>query len=140
KVVVDLWHFKDEYIQPMQKVRATQEQNKTYRAVYFLKDKSFRQLSDETSEVLPASSGDFALGSDNRKYRFLTGYGPDLRDYSVVNVRTGDRKPLFNASHWHPTFSPNGRYLLSFDGKDWNVVSVPDGKTTNLTAKLPVKF
>src|SRR5207302_789367 len=83
-------------IQPMQKVRAAQEQNKTYRAVYFLKDKSFRQLSDETGEVLPAASGDFALGSDNRKYRFLTGYGPDLSDYSVVNVRTGEKKVLLN--------------------------------------------
>jgi dipeptidyl aminopeptidase/acylaminoacyl peptidase len=140
KVVVDLWHYKDEYIQPMQKVRANQEQNKTYRAVYFLKDKAFRQLSDETAEVLPAAAGDFALGSDNRKYRHLTGYGPELSDYAIVNVRSGDRKPLLEASHWLPTFAPSGRYLLNFDGKDWNVTAVPDGKKTNLTAKLPIKF
>ena len=140
KVVVDLWHYKDELIQPMQKVRAGQEQNKTYRAVYFLKDKSFRQLADETADVLPAAAGEFALGVDNRKYRHLTGYGPELSDYTVVNIRTGAKKPLLDASHWHPSFAPNGRYLLSFDGKDWIVINVADGKKTNLTANLPVKF
>jgi dipeptidyl aminopeptidase/acylaminoacyl peptidase len=140
KVVVDLWHYKDDYIQPMQKVRARLEQNKTYRAVYFLKDKTFRQLADETAQVVPAAAGDFALSTDNRKYRILTGYGPDLSDYALVNVRTGDRKPLLEASRWAPTFSPNGRFLLSFDGKDWNAVDAADGKRVNLTAKLPVKF
>ena len=29
---------------------------------------------------------------------------------------------------------------MFFDGKDWNTIAVPSGKTTNLTAKLPVKF
>jgi dipeptidyl aminopeptidase/acylaminoacyl peptidase len=30
--------------------------------------------------------------------------------------------------------------MLAFDGKDWNTISVPDGKTANLTSKLPYKF
>jgi hypothetical protein len=34
KVLVDLWHWKDDYIQPIQKVRAEQDRNKSYRAVY----------------------------------------------------------------------------------------------------------
>ena len=36
--------------------------------------------------------------------------------------------------------SIEGRYLLAFDGKDWSTISVPDGKTVNLTAKLGVKL
>jgi dipeptidyl aminopeptidase/acylaminoacyl peptidase len=140
KVVVDLWHWKDEYIQPMQRVRAAADQNRTYRAVYFFKDKTFRQLSDETLDVSPALEGDWAIGADNRKYRHLTGYGPDLSDYALVHVRTGEHKPLLEASRWPVTFSPKGRYLLTFDGKDWHALSVPDGKKTNLTGKLPVKF
>jgi hypothetical protein len=39
KVVVDLWHWKDDYIQPMQKVRAEQDRNRSYRAVFHLKEK-----------------------------------------------------------------------------------------------------
>jgi hypothetical protein len=30
--------------------------------------------------------------------------------------------------------------MLTFDGKDWSTVSVPDGKIANLTASLPAKF
>jgi hypothetical protein len=32
KVMVDLWHWKDDYIQPIQKVRAEQERQRSYRA------------------------------------------------------------------------------------------------------------
>src|SRR5262249_40094025 len=39
-----------------------------------------------------------------------------------------------------PSFSPKGKYLLSFDGKDWQTLSIPDLKRTNLTRKLGVSF
>ncbi len=39
KVVVDLWHWNDDFIQPMQKVRAPQDRNRSYRAVYHIKGK-----------------------------------------------------------------------------------------------------
>src|SRR5262245_4085565 len=50
RVVVDLWHWKDDYIQPMQKVRAEQDRNRSYRAVYHLKERQFVQLDDATME------------------------------------------------------------------------------------------
>jgi hypothetical protein len=50
KVLVDLWHWKDDYIQPIQKVRAEQERNKSFRAVYNIKTKKFVQLADDTME------------------------------------------------------------------------------------------
>ncbi len=140
KVVLDLWHWKDEYIQPMQKVRAAAEQNKTYRAMVSLKDNAFRQLSDETTEVTTALAGDWAVGADNHKYRFLTGYGPELSDYTLVNVRNGEKKPILEASHWAPSFSTSGQFTLFFDGKDWNSIALATGKKSNLTAKLGVKF
>ncbi|MEK7832850.1 MAG: hypothetical protein AAB401_17295, partial [Acidobacteriota bacterium] len=66
KVSADLWHWKDDYIQPMQKVRATQEANKSYRAVYHIKDGKFVQLADTTMEGLnPAANGTWAIGTDD---------------------------------------------------------------------------
>ncbi|HXI74160.1 MAG TPA: hypothetical protein VNG94_01150, partial [Pyrinomonadaceae bacterium] len=50
KVLVDLWHWKDDYIQPIQKVRAEQDRQRSYRAVYVVKDKKFVQLADEKME------------------------------------------------------------------------------------------
>jgi hypothetical protein len=56
KVMVDLWHWKDDYIQPVQKVRAEQERNRSYRAVYDVKGKKFVQLADEKMENLQPSN------------------------------------------------------------------------------------
>ena len=90
KVVVDLWHWKDDYIQPMQKVRAEQDRNRSYRAVFHLKEKKYLQLADETMDsVNPASDGRWALGNDDRQYRVLVGYDTNYSDYFLVN--TSDR-------------------------------------------------
>src|SRR5207248_8606601 len=92
KVDLDIWHWKDAYIQPMQRVRGDPERNRTYSAVVLLDTKEFRQLSDESLQVGPPAAGDWAMGSDDKKYLHLTGYGPSLRDYAFVNLRTGERK------------------------------------------------
>jgi hypothetical protein len=42
---VDLWHWQDPLLQPMQRVRAQQERNRNYRAVVHLADKRFVQLA-----------------------------------------------------------------------------------------------
>ena len=73
KVLVDLWHWKDDYVQPIQKVRAEQERSRSYRAVYVVKDKKFVQLANEAMEsVSPSNDGRYAIGADNRAYRVMS--------------------------------------------------------------------
>ena len=45
-IQVDLWSSKDPIIQPMQRVRADQERQRSYRAVVHLPDKKLVQLGD----------------------------------------------------------------------------------------------
>ncbi|MFN0112605.1 MAG: alpha/beta hydrolase family protein [Blastocatellia bacterium] len=143
KVVADLWHWKDDYIQPMQKVRATQEANRSYRAVYHLTEKKFVQLADATMEnVTPSRNGLWAIGSDDRAYRILIGYESfgGRNDSYLVNTLDGSRKQLLKGQRANVSLSPNAKYGLYFDGKHWNSISLPDGKITNLTANLNVAF
>jgi len=143
KVVADLWHWKDDYIQPMQKVRATQEANRSYRAVYHLAEKKFVQLADATMENLtPSRNGQWAIGTDDRAYRILIGYESfgGRNDSYLVNTTDGSRKPLLKGQRANISLSPNARYGLFYDGKNWNSISLPDGKITNLTEKLGVAF
>ncbi len=138
---VEVWHWKDANIQPMQKLQAAADRNRTFGAVVLLDTKQFRQLSDGDINVQPPATGDWAISTDNRKYKHTTGYAfPVPSDYALVNVRTGEAKPVVANSTHGFSVAPNGKFLLSFDGKDWNTVSVPDGKKVNLTAKLGVKF
>ncbi|MCI0642096.1 MAG: prolyl oligopeptidase family serine peptidase [Gemmataceae bacterium] len=142
KAVFELWHYKDELIQPMQKVRGLADGARAHRAVYFLKDKLFRHLTDKDSDVNvnPLAAGDWALTSNNKPYKKLTGYGPNLTDFGLVNIRTGEARSLVSAWQWQPVSSHDGKHLVYFDGKDWNAVAAATGKRINLTAKLPTKF
>jgi dipeptidyl aminopeptidase/acylaminoacyl peptidase len=141
KVTADLWHWKDDYVQPMQKVRADQERNRSYRAVLHIKEKRCVQLASPTMPGLtPAGDGAVALGSDDRAYRILVGYDTDYSDYYLVNTSDGSRKRVLSKQAWAPNWSPTGRYAVFYDGRDWNSLSAADGKITNLTRNLGVNF
>src|SRR5215217_8165704 len=141
KVLVDLWHWKDDYVQPIQKVRAEQDRNRSYRAVYHLEEKKFVQLADDTMETIsPSNDGSYAIGSDNRKYRVTNDYDPGFADYYLVNTSDGSRKPILTKQRGNVSLSPNAKYAIYFDGKDWNSYSIADGSITNLTKNLTLRF
>lgn len=141
KVTVDLWHWKDDYVQPMQKVRMITDRDRSYRAVWHIKEQKFVQLADRTMEnVIPSSDGRFAIGSDDRPYRIQSNFDPGFTDYYLVNTSDGTRTLLRKAVQFGMSWSPNGKYIVFFDGKDWNSISIPDGKVTNLTANLKTRF
>jgi len=141
KVLVDLWHWKDDYVQPIQKIRAEQDRNRSYRAVYDLQTKKFVQLADETMEnISPSNDGSYAIGSDNRKYRTISDYDPGFTDYYLVNTSDGSRKPILAKQRGNVSLSPNAKYAIYFDGKDWYSYSVAGGTTANLTKNISANF
>jgi dipeptidyl aminopeptidase/acylaminoacyl peptidase len=141
RAVMDLWHWKDDYIQPMQKVRAERERNKTYSAVYLMGEKKVVQLGDPSlSEIVATDGGGWTVGTDDRAYRRGGDYGERFTDLWAVDLTTGDRRLLERRVRGAGNLSPDGRYALFFDGKDWNSVAVPGGTRVNLTASLGVRF
>ena len=141
KVLVDLWHWKDDYVQPVQRVRAEQDRNRSYRAVYDLQAKKFVQLADDTMDTLtPSNDGTYAIGSDNRKYRTISDYDPGFSDYYLVNTSDGSRKPLLTKQRGGVSLSPGAKYVVYFDGKDWYSYSIANGTTVNLTKDIAVRF
>jgi dipeptidyl aminopeptidase/acylaminoacyl peptidase len=150
KVVLDLWHWKDDFVQPMQKVRAPQDRNRTYRAVYHLAEKKTVQISnEELGNVTPTDDGRYAIGTDDRKYRSMVDYDGSYNDLYIVDTATGGRKMIlekqkgggggggFGGFAASP-MSPDGKFYAVYRDKHWWSVSIPDGKLTNLTAKLGV--
>jgi dipeptidyl aminopeptidase/acylaminoacyl peptidase len=141
KVIADLWHWKDDYIQPIQRVRAEQERQRSYRAVYLTKEKRFVQLADESMEnINPSIDGRFAVGADNRAYRIESDHNPGYSDYYVINASDGSRKAIRQKQRGGVSLSPGAKYAIFFDGKDWNSYSVADARVVNLTKSLGVNF
>ncbi len=141
RVSVDLWSWKDDYIQPMQKIRAKSERFRSYRAMYDLTTGKFAQLGEpDLEEVSPSEDGSYAIGEDDRAYRRFEEYDADYADSYVINTATGERKLVAPKHVNHATWSPTSKYAIYFNGKDWIAISTADARLTNLTAKLGVLF
>ena len=141
KAVVDLWSYQDDYIQPIQKVRAERDRNRTFTAAYLIPEHKLVQVADAALEtVTPSESPQWILGVDDRQYRTMADYDERYSDAWLVDATTGARTLISKKHLGGVTWSPSGRYLLTFDGKDWQTISVPDGRKVNLTGNLGVKF
>ncbi|MBL8231824.1 MAG: S9 family peptidase [Bryobacterales bacterium] len=140
-VTADLWHWRDENVQSMQKVRADQERSRSYRAVYQFASNATTQLADATmSDLSLFDDAKLAIGTDDREYRPMVEFGERFNDTYLVDTASGSRKLLFRKTRGTYTPSPDGRYLASFNGKDWTSYEAATGKTTNLTESLGVAF
>ena len=95
KAVVDVWSYKDDYLQPVQKVRATRDRDRTFTAAYLIPEHKLVQLADTEMETVTTSeSPQWAMGTDDRAYRKLQDYDEHYTDLYLVDATTGTRKKL----------------------------------------------
>lgn len=140
KAVFDLWHYKDDFIQPMQKVRATQDRNRSFRAVYHVAERKLVQLADATMPgVIVNDDGTVALGLDDRGYRRMREYDTTYNDLYFVDTKTGARAQIGKQVQGSASWSPDGRHAIAFDGADWILYGV-DGSKRNITSILGTSF
>jgi len=142
-VKVDIWHYKDPEIQPMQRVRAEEERKRSYRAMFSLADRRFTQLATpDMPELRTNDSGTIALGVSDVPYKQLVSWDGSYDDDYVVSLGDGSRKRILEKANFPGSMSPGSNYVLFFDEHDdqWHVVRTSDGQNVNLTAKLGVKF
>ncbi len=139
---MELWSYKDDFIQPIRRCAPRGIVTGRSPRLYSITEHKVTQLADDAMETVTLSENpQWVLGTDDREYR----KAQRLRR-ALTRTLTLSIPPPARANCWQRrctgryTWSPYGRYLLAFDGKDWNTISVPDGKMTNLTARLPVKF
>jgi dipeptidyl aminopeptidase/acylaminoacyl peptidase len=141
RVVADLWHWKDGFIQPMQRVRAAQERNRTYRAVFHIQDKKLVQLAGpDMPEASPSEDGRWAAGINDLPYRSMVDYDTRYSDFYIVDTATGARRLAAQKRTGTPIWSPDGRYLLHYDDRQWHAIEAASGNRINLTEKLGVAF
>jgi len=144
-VKVDIWHWKDPSIQPMQKIQADQDKKRTYMAVLHLgpKDRKLIPLAGPDLPTIQLSvDAKLALGTSDLPYQQLVSWDQSYNDVFLVNPADGSRKKILEKSPDDVSFSPGGQYLLYYDQlqKAWFSYRLLDGKIFNLTGKLAAKF
>jgi dipeptidyl aminopeptidase/acylaminoacyl peptidase len=142
---LDLWSYTDAIIQPQQLMQLGRKKKQTYLAVYRINEKKCVQLADTAVEAVLLcnyKNAEVALGIDNRAYLKSSVWSSrSLNDYSIVNLKTGNRLPLLKAKN-NLDLSPMGKYALYFDYKDKNYYSIElkNNKITQLTTDSSVRF
>ncbi len=145
RVTADLWHWRDGYIQPMQKTRANLERNRTYRGSLDLASGAYVQLADRTMEsVTMSDDGTRTIGYDDRAYRQMVDHDGRFTDIYLVDSKTGERKLALKQLRGEAgsglQWSPDGKWAGYYQDKQWRVLDTATGVSRSLTANLKVAF
>jgi dipeptidyl aminopeptidase/acylaminoacyl peptidase len=136
---VDVWHWKDPYIQSVQMVRAQQDRNRTLTASVVLAQKKVIPLADDRMDrVQVAKTGDWAVGQDDKNY--VDDWKPQLNDIYRVSTSTGERTPIIKGQERTLGMSVDGKYLLYWKDKNVWAYDIAANKHVNITKSAPVSF
>ena len=145
---LDIWGYKDDYLQPMQLRNAEREAKRNYLSVidiYSADPKVVPLADDKLPDAMLINEGNanFVLASTdfgNRAAQQWT--GTTLRDYYLVDLKNGNRKKIITGLNGIASASPSGQYVLYFDraNENWYTYQISTGKTTLLNNNLTAKF
>ncbi|WP_432714875.1 alpha/beta hydrolase family protein [Pedobacter sp.] len=145
---LDIWGYKDDYLQPMQIKNAEKEGKRSYltNIDIFNSDPRIVPLTDlklPEASIINDGDSEFVLASTDYGNRISSQWsGVAGRDYYLVNVKSGQRKKIIESLYGYATASPGGKYILYYNKKDgiWYTYGVTTGKVTALNKGISEKF
>ena len=144
---LDIWHYQDDYVQPVQLKRLREETNRSYLCVFDVSDLSrFIQLGSPELENISLSDrgdGEYALGTTTKGYRIESQWtGNSRNDVYMVSTRTGECALVARAMPNRPSVSTTGKFVTWFNRDDyqWYIYSVENKTTRCVTGGLKVQF
>ncbi|PZR13817.1 MAG: hypothetical protein DI539_19220 [Flavobacterium psychrophilum] len=138
-VHVDIWNYKDTLLQSVQ-LHAGSEgllEPQQYMAKIDISSNRLIQLTHKFGDRIGSSNvGDYIVICSNTSGDHFWQSSKDSN--WLVSLKTGEKKLLTVNSEIEYNFSPNGKYLLYYDPKIKNYLSIDltTNKTMNLTAML----
>lgn len=138
---VQVWTSHDVRIIPMQRAQEERDLARTLLAVWHVDDASFLQLgTDLMAQTELLEGGRWALEHDEAPYGEDVMFGRSWEDVYRIDTRSGERTRILEKVRYVYGGSPEGRYVLYFQGEDWWAWEVEAGRAANLTSALDADF
>ena len=144
---LDIWHWAEPYVQPMQLVNLQRDMRATYLCKLELSNPVLVQLAKEEYQQVQVPdnmNSEWAYVSSNYDYRLESMWVSDPRtDLYLINVNDGSRKTILKDKYlMNISPSPGNKYLTWFNAQDeqWYSYEIATGNIVNITAGLDIVF
>ncbi|OQP62963.1 alpha/beta hydrolase family protein [Niastella populi] len=141
---LDIWHYKDDYLQPQQLVQLNTELQRSYRAVLNGDDDKVIKLGGEDAEMVylaDEGNSDYVMAATTKGNRIeFQWLGYTRYNVYLVSTIDGARKQVKDKIRTPIIFSPKGKYVLWYDAaqKNYFTYAVAGGAITNITKSIKV--
>ena len=139
---LEIWHARDIDPVPQQRLRANQARRASELVAWDLGTGAAvvlgGRVEGESIALLPGE--EWALVQDDAPWGVERMFGPVFRNLYRVSVATGERERLLERIQSYSGASPDGRWLLFFEGVDWHAWDLERGERINLTEGLDGVF
>lgn len=145
--ILDIWHYKDDYLQTQQLARLKRDLNRSYLSVVSLDSPNqLVPLEDEKlNRVSLVNEGDaeFVFAMSDYGYRIKTQWDRSGNDtYYLIDIKSGERKEILKNLSGRAYMSPEGRNMVFFDAvsENWYVYDIQSEAIRHLNKGIDVSF
>jgi dipeptidyl aminopeptidase/acylaminoacyl peptidase len=143
---LDIWNYKDDYLQPLQLLQVNQDLKKSYTAVFNINKDDFGMVSlaTDTSEniaLVDEGNADFVLASSSKGNRVATQWqGFVLQNYYLIATKDGSVKNIVKNNRSGVAVSPKGKFAIWYDytKRNWTTYNTTTGAKATITATIKV--
>ncbi|EDM36870.1 probable acylaminoacyl-peptidase [Pedobacter sp. BAL39] len=145
---LDIWGYKDDYLQPMQLKNAEKESQRSYLTVIDIfngnpKIVPLTDLKTPDAALISEGNADHVLASTDFGNRVQLQWTVSaIRDYYLVNTQTGQRKKIISALSGSASASPDGKYVIYFNEQTglYHTYQIETGKISTLNEGFQVSL
>lgn len=139
---LDVWNYKDDYLQTQQLKNLDTDLKRNYTAVYHIQQNNLIQLGAEDAEnitIVNEGNADWVLAESNKGNRIESQWtGRTKSTAYIINLFTGQRTTVYKDLYLNAEASPTGKFVYWYNPalKNYFTYEVATGITKNVTNQI----